>query len=520
MSHLVLLATRRWIVFFVWFAAGFSVAPTLQAQDKSSDSAPTTTYDPEIPVEHLQLLVKPLTKEELVVEADGWRDLLKKIVREIAVVRIGVKNLKEMREDAEDLAVSAAKVQEAEAKSEPDSSKESDALEDDSVDADAATRQDADDTQADSVAASTGDATTPVLDDSNAKKVETAALAKIEEVQVARENAAEQLAVLTEKKAAVVQRLDVVLKDLKLKGGQVEEYRQYIAALTGVSVEVTDASSLWTVIVSWVKSEQGGRRWAWNICRFLLTVLAFYFGASIVANFVRRAAGRVRGASQLLINFLGTFAKQVLMVIGFIVALAALEIDITPLLAAVGAAGFVVGFALQGTLSNFASGLLILAYRPFDVGDVIDAAGVSGVVDSVSLFSTQVRTFDNKLMIVPNNDIWGGTITNATASDTRRVDMVFGIGYDDDIGKAKQLLQQIVESHGKILKDPAPVIKLHELADSSVNFVCRPWTKTEDYWGVYWDLTQTVKEEFDRAGISIPYPQRDVHVYQEASEST
>jgi small conductance mechanosensitive channel len=205
-----------------------------------------------------------------------------------------------------------------------------------------------------------------------------------------------------------------------------------------------------------------------------------------------------------------------IMIIGLIVALAALEVNIGPLLAAVGAAGFVVGFALQGTLSNFASGLLILAYRPFDVGHVIEAAGVSGIVDSVSLFSTHIRTFDNKVMIVPNNDIWGGTITNATASDTRRVDMTFGIGYKDDTGQAKTILETLLKDHELVLGDPAPVVKLHELADSSVNFVCRPWVKTADYWTVYWDITYAVKEQFDQQGISIPFPQRDVHVFQES----
>ena len=258
-----------------------------------------------------------------------------------------------------------------------------------------------------------------------------------------------------------------------------------------------------------------GKRWAWNILRFIVILVVSYFGASILANFVRRAASRVRGVSQLLVNFLGSFTKQIAMVIGFIVGLAALEIDITPLLAAVGAAGFVVAFALQGTLSNFASGLLILAYRPFDVGDVIEAAGVSGTVDSVSLFSTHVRTFDNKIMIVPNNDIWGGTITNATASETRRVDLVFAIGYSDDIALAQNILKQVVDNHSLVLKDPAVNIRVNELADSSVNLICRPWTNTENYWTVYWDLMQTVKQEFDSAGITIPYPQCDVHLLQQ-----
>jgi small conductance mechanosensitive channel len=273
------------------------------------------------------------------------------------------------------------------------------------------------------------------------------------------------------------------------------------------------------VLKGWLVSEQGGQRWLWNLVKFLLILVAFYFGASIIASLARKGASRIKNASQLLVNFLGKFVKQVIMLVGVIVALAALEVNIAPLLAAVGAAGFVVAFALQDTLSNFASGLLILAYRPFDEGDVIEAAGISGMVDSVSLFSTHIRTFDNKMMVVPNNDIWGGTITNATASDTRRVDMVFGIGYGDDIAEAKSILESLVHEHELVLNDPAPVVRLHELADSSVNFICRPWTKTGDYWAVYWDITHAVKESFDSNGISIPFPQRDIHVYQEPNQS-
>jgi len=195
-------------------------------------------------------------------------------------------------------------------------------------------------------------------------------------------------------------------------------------------------------------------------------------------------------------------------------ALAALEVNISPLLALIGGAAFVVGLALQGTLSNFAQGLIILAYQPFDVGDVIDAGGVSGVVESMNMLSTTIRTFDNKVVIVPNGKIGGDTITNATASDTRRVDLTFGIGYSDDIDKAEAVLTKLVTDHPLVLADPAPVIKLNELADSSVNFVVRPWTKTGDYWTVYWDLIKGVKQAFDREGISIPFPQQDVHMHQ------
>jgi small conductance mechanosensitive channel len=196
-------------------------------------------------------------------------------------------------------------------------------------------------------------------------------------------------------------------------------------------------------------------------------------------------------------------------------ALAALEVSIGPLLAVVGAAGFVIAFALQDSLSNFASGLMILFFRPFDVGDAVDAGGVSGRVTTMNLVSTTIKTFDNKDMVVPNNKIWQDVITNATGVDTRRVDMEFGIGYDDDIDKAQAILEEIVAAHPNALKDPEPTIRMHTLADSSVNFVCRPWANTEDYWTVYWDVTKEVKKRFDAEGIGIPFPQRDVHLYIE-----
>jgi small conductance mechanosensitive channel len=158
---------------------------------------------------------------------------------------------------------------------------------------------------------------------------------------------------------------------------------------------------------------------------------------------------------------------------------------------------------------------MILFFRPFDVGDVVDAGGVSGKVTAMNLVSTSIKTFDNKDMVVPNNKIWQDVITNATGVDTRRVDMEFGIGYADDIDKVQAILEEIVAGHPKALKDPEPTIRMNTLADSSVNFICRPWAKTADYWDVYWDVTKAVKQRFDAEGIGIPYPQRDVHLYIE-----
>jgi small conductance mechanosensitive channel len=197
-----------------------------------------------------------------------------------------------------------------------------------------------------------------------------------------------------------------------------------------------------------------------------------------------------------------------------------LGIRLGPLLAGLGIAGFIVGFALQDTLSNFASGIMILIYRPYDVGDLIDVAGVFGEVNKMSLVTTTISTLDNQMIVVPNNKIWGDVIKNLTAQDMRRVDMVFGIAYSDDITKAEDILNDILKSHDKILDNPEPMVRVHTLGESSVDFVVRPWVKVDNYWDVYWDVTKTVKLRFDEEGISIPFPQRDVHVYNNSANTT
>ena len=219
-----------------------------------------------------------------------------------------------------------------------------------------------------------------------------------------------------------------------------------------------------------------------------------------------------------LARFFGSLARWGIIAASVLGCLGMFGVETTSFAAVIGAAGLAVGLAFQGTLSNFASGVMIMLYRPFEIGDAVSTAGVVGKVDGMTLVSTTVKTFDNQTIIVPNSMIWGDVITNITANTTRRVDMTFGIGYQDDIDKAKAVLHEIVESHPKVLKDPEPVIQMHELADSSVNFIVRPWARTEDYWDVYWAVTRQVKERFDAEGISIPYPQRDVHVYQETQQ--
>ncbi len=218
--------------------------------------------------------------------------------------------------------------------------------------------------------------------------------------------------------------------------------------------------------------------------------------------------------SDLLKHFLNTIVRRIVLFAGFVVALSTMGVNVGALLALIGGGAFILGFALQDTLGNFAAGMMLLFYRPFDVGDAVEVGGIPGKVDHVSLVNTNIRSFDNKVCLVPNKQVWGQVITNLTGADERRADMVFGIGYGDDVDKAKAILEKIVAEHELVLKEPAPTIELNELAESSVNFICRPWAKTADLWRVHWDITKRVKKEFDAAGITIPFPQRDVHIHQ------
>jgi len=214
----------------------------------------------------------------------------------------------------------------------------------------------------------------------------------------------------------------------------------------------------------------------------------------------------------ILINFVSSIVKSVLLLFVIIAAIGQLGIDTTSLIALLGAAGLAVGLALKNSLQNFASGVLLIIFRPFKTGDFIDAGGTSGVVESIAIFNTVLRTPDNREVIVPNSAIYNDSITNYSTRNTRRIDMVFGIGYEDDIKKAKEIMLDILNREERVLKDPEPQVALSELADSSVNFVVRPWVKTEEYWAVKFDLTESIKLAFDENGISIPYPQMDLHI--------
>jgi len=255
----------------------------------------------------------------------------------------------------------------------------------------------------------------------------------------------------------------------------------------------------------------------WGI-RIVMALVIFIIGrwvARAVVNVIERMMKRAR-LDDMLVRFLGNILYTVLLLVVVIAALDQLGVQTTSLLAVFGVAGLAVGLALKDSLANFSSGVLLITFRPFKAGDFIEAAGHAGVVEEVRIFSTVLRTGDNREIIVPNGHIYGSPIINVSAHSTRRIDLVLGIGYDDDIRKAKELIEAAFRADDRILQDPAPAVSVAELADSSVNLNIRPWVNSPDYWSVRSDLLQHLKESFDTNGISIPYPQRDVHMHNVA----
>jgi small conductance mechanosensitive channel len=488
---------RGWITLTIILSLvlfGPTFSPLAAEGEGEKQPAAVTIADPQIPVGELALMLKPLTKEELLVEAAAWQQMLQKKAEEIASAEIAVKRQNSEIEKAEERLQKAQEGEQQPAVGEKEA------------------------------AADTSDKT---IEDEDASRGGDVGEAETEAKEEHKVTLLETVTELRGDRTVVTDRLNAVLDELASKTSEgdtdtlnkIEDYRLYIRGVGGIEVDVKDTTSALIAIKGWLSSDEGGIRWAKNIGMFLGILIAAWVLSKLFSRGVRRGLRAMNNVSQLLEDFLVNAIRWVVMAVGIIMALAALEISIGPLLAIVGAAGFVIAFALQDSLSNFASGLMILFFKPFDVGNVVDAGGVSGSVTSMNLVSTTIKTFDNKKMVVPNNKIWNDVITNATGVETRRVEMEFGIGYDADIDKAHAILEKIVTSHPKVLADPAPVIRIHSLGDSSVNFICRPWSRTTDYWTVYWDVTEAVKKRFDAEGVGIPFPQRDVHLYLENGAS-
>jgi len=253
----------------------------------------------------------------------------------------------------------------------------------------------------------------------------------------------------------------------------------------------------------------------WGI-KIAIAIAIFIIGkmiARMVANLAKKALQRA-GTDTMLVNFLGSIIYSVLIIAVLLAAVDSLGVNVTSLMAILGAAGLAVGLALKDSLSNFAAGVMIIVFRPFKIGDFITAGGCSGVVDEIGLFATLMHTGDNQRIIVPNSGILGGNITNTSALPTRRIDLVIGIGYEDNIGKAREIIMSILDADERVLKDPAAAVAVGDLGDSSVNLNVRPWVNSGDYWPLRADLLEGIKVKLDEAGISIPYPQQDVHMHE------
>ena len=404
------------------------------AEDESVPNLPddVTASEPEISVDHLQIVLRPLTKEELEIEVQAWLDLLRSQIREVGRTELEIQELKD--------------------------GESSEALE-------------------------------------------------------------ERLVALRTTETDLTERARVVVAALEAKGGDIKSTQQFIDAVSDIT-ETTDVTSFRAAVVAevtnWAGREDGGKYWLRRSTFALLILLVFWVASRFAGRITARSLSHNANASVLLENFARRTAGGVVMVVGILTAIAALGVQIGPLMAALGAGGFIVGFALQETLGNFASGLMIMVYRPFDVNDYVSITGVEGTVQEMSLVSTTLVTCDNKVLVIPNKKAWSETITNYTGRDTRRVDMLFSISYDDDIQHATEMLLEIANHHRLTLDEPPTTVHVDHLADSSVDLFCRPWVKTEDYWTVRSDITRQVKERFDADGISIPFPQRELHLQKEA----
>ena len=324
--------------------------------------------------------------------------------------------------------------------------------------------------------------------------------------------------VLIERALQRLERVVVQLERLDLETA--DQRRLLLAHAKGVSVSLVDADLLATLFDDFSQRfEQWLSSQALDITSQVALFLGILFSARLLARFARAAVHRTllsRGEniSVLLKDVLVSMTGATIVALGFFLALAQIGVSVAPMLAGLGVAGFIIGFALQDTLGNFAAGAMILAYKPFDTDDYIEVAGVLGTVKSMNMVSTTINTVDNQMLIIPNSKIWGDVIRNYTGQRVRRVDCEFGISYGDSIEKAERILAEVVASIKQVLPSPEPMIRVHRLGDSSVDFVVRPWVKTEDYWETYWALHREVKLRFDAEGISIPFPQRDVHLFE------
>ena len=531
---------KKAFIFYTFFILFILISSShiVMAEEASSKTA-TTTDNPAISHEALQIILNPMTKEELFVEADGWLMLLQKAAKRVSIAKLAVlhsntqmEHQEKLQEANEKIEAEMADIEKLDNINKQEELKETlkDEVKNDLKEEITALKEEIKSDIKNDISKELKQELAEIKgSESKDSKEEQSEASKIDVITEHKEDVLAILSKLRKDRRAIIERLNVVLSEINRKIGldengaelsEVMPYRRYIDTVGGIKLDLSDSKSTWLSLKDYILSEDGGMKWLINAGIFIAILFVFMILSRLLSNAMRKALRYTERSSKILNDFFVNSVRRLTFAIGILVAISAIGINVAPIMAIIGAAGFVVAFALQGTLSNFASGIMIMLYRPFDVKDLIEVAGIVGKVQSMTLVSTTIMTPDNKLMIVPNNSIWGDVITNAHYSEERRVDMIFGIGYDDDMGEAIQVMNQILSDHPLVLDTPESVVQVTELADSSVNFICRPWVKTADYWTVYWDVTRTVKEQFDAAGISIPYPQTDVHIHQQLAQTS
>lgn len=578
--------------FVTWGAPGrsrtFEIAQAPAAEATQGSGTAMTAEDPEIPVDELKLLVKPLTLPELEIEAAAWQVLLRSKVEEISNAEIAIKRqnrqarqsreavdaiekAQKALEDAQEAQQGATpgspeyeeaskKVEQAqealktaqEAVGEAVEAKE--ALEEDEQAQEAIEAALEEDEEGEEPLLDLGE--TPNVEDAEeaAEALEDAAAALEETVEEVGEGEGEEGAVagaddleteeeleersealetiseqleesaeataevkqqlvvnvtqLQSERTAVVDRFEVILDEMEEKGGDVQAYKTYIDAISGIEIDVTDTEGLGVRVLGWIKSEEGGQRWGINIAKFVGIMIAAFIVSKILRNLANRALAQL-GTSQLLREFIVVLIDRGGIIVGFMLALTALEISLGPVLALVGGASFVLAFALQSNLGNLASGLMIMVNKPFDVGDEVKVCGVWGYIHSISLASTIIQGFQRQLITIPNNTIWGGMIENLTpgkGSDIRAGSFLIRSPLNQNIRKVQEILKDVLLSHPKVLKDPGPGVFPWQFEEYFVSLYVSYKSTTDDFWYVWMDVVPMIQERFEKEGLVFAIP--------------
>ena len=572
--------------FVTWGAPGrsrtFEIAQAPAAEATQGSGTAMTAEDPEIPVDELKLLVKPLTLPELEIEAAAWQVLLRSKVEEISNAEIAIKRqnrqarqsreavdaiekAQKALEDAQEAQQGATpgspeyeeatkKVEQAqealktaqeavgeaveakEALEEDEQAQEAieAALEEDEEgeeplldlgetpnvedaeeaaealeDAAAALEETVEEGEGEEVAAAgTDDLETEEELEERSETLETIS-EQLEESAEATAEVKQQLVVnvtqLQSERTAVVDRFEVILDEMEEKGGDVQAYKTYIDAISGIEIDVTDTEGLGVRVLGWIKSEEGGQRWGINIAKFVGIMIAAFIVSKILRNLANRALAQL-GTSQLLREFIVVLIDRGGIIVGFMLALTALEISLGPVLALVGGASFVLAFALQSNLGNLASGLMIMVNKPFDVGDEVKVSGVWGYIHSISLASTTIQGFQRQLITIPNNTVWSGMIENLTAGDIRAGSFLIRSPLNQNISKVQEILKDVIGSHPKVLEDPGPGAFPWQFEEYFVSIYASFKTKTDDFWYVWMELVPMIHERFEKEGLVFAIP--------------